>query len=384
MNRFGRWLWQRWLANYILGLSLASGLALMYVWRLSSIPAALSSTEVAFIDSASSWGQIADNPLNAPLKLLQLAFESIGWQSPGAWRLASVILTVGLLMTFYAVAKHWFGKIAGALGTLVLAATPWLLVGGRSATAASLLLAPALLTASGFWLLSKTSHRVLAWLAFCLSLALALYIPGMIWLMIIGGWTLRRRLLNSLRELSARWLGLGGLVIMSGLAGIIYQLTTDWTVGRQLLLLPANWPDLVSGLRSAGDALSSIVWRAPTSVSLTVADWPLLNLFQSALCLFGVYICWQRAKPVLFGSLAIILLAVLAAAINQDVSWLLLGLAGFGALMAAGLRWLLLEWRLVFPRNPLAQFVSLTFIISLVAAQIYFAMVYGLSAWPNS
>lgn len=52
--------------------------------------------------------------------------------------------------------------------------------------------------------------------------------------------------------------------------------------------------------------------------------------------------------------------------------------------MAAGLRYLYIEWRHVFPLNPFAHSMALGLISLVVAASLLYGARYSLTAWPHS
>jgi hypothetical protein len=64
---------------------------------------------------------------------------------------------------------------------------------------------------------------------------------------------------------------------------------------------------------------------------------------------------------------------------------LILGLClpALAILSAAGLRYLYIEWRSIFPRNPLPLSFALVIISLLVGLQVAYGLRYSLVAWPH-
>ncbi len=370
--------------THILGLVLVLLVIAIYVWHLGSLTPGLSSAEVQAAHSSQSITDIVKQPVNAPQRIVQYGFQSAGWHSAGALRLTSTLFALGFLVSFYIIARNWFGKQSGALGVIVLASTPWLIINSRSATPAILLLTPVILLSVYLWLATTKKHRTIAWYCFCLVIGLALYVPGMIWL-IAAGWILARKRIRTVsKDLRSRILLTGFLLVLIIISPLIWAVIRDWTVVKPILLMPAHFEPLANSLKSILWSTASLFWRTPYHVDFTIGRWPLLDSLQLVLALFGGFAMWGAARQVFLGLLATIVLAITAAGLNQDNLYLLMALPAIGVFMVAGLRYLYLEWRTVFPKNPIPQTLALTLISVLVFTQLFFGMHYALTAWPNT
>jgi succinate dehydrogenase/fumarate reductase cytochrome b subunit len=49
-----------------------------------------------------------------------------------------------------------------------------------------------------------------------------------------------------------------------------------------------------------------------------------------------------------------------------------------------GLRYLFIEWRRVFPRNPMAKYFAIALMFGLILIHVFFGIRYSLLAWPSS
>ncbi|HXY18287.1 MAG TPA: hypothetical protein VEH48_02625, partial [Candidatus Nitrosopolaris sp.] len=90
------------------------------------------------------------------------------------------------------------------------------------------------------------------------------------------------------------------------------------------------------------------------------------------------------ARRTMLGILAIIVFSIIAAAINNNVLLLALGLPGLAVLVGGGLRYLYAEWRSVFPRNPIPLGFAWALIIAVVGLQMAYGLRYSLIAWPHA
>jgi hypothetical protein len=90
------------------------------------------------------------------------------------------------------------------------------------------------------------------------------------------------------------------------------------------------------------------------------------------------------AKKKLLGLVLAVLFAVAVAGLNNRLTLLFLGLPALGILIAAGLRYLYIEWKGVFPHNPIPKSLALTLMTLLVGIQLVYSLTYTLAAWPQA
>jgi hypothetical protein len=84
------------------------------------------------------------------------------------------------------------------------------------------------------------------------------------------------------------------------------------------------------------------------------------------------------------GLVLLLVFSIAAAGINQDLKFLTLGLPAVGLIVAAGLRYLYIEWRSVFPRNPLPRALALVLMSTVVGLHVWLGLRYSLIAWPHT
>ena len=130
--------------------------------------------------------------------------------------------------------------------------------------------------------------------------------------------------------------------------------------------------------------VTAIFIKTPYSQNLILGRLPLLNLIQITFLVFGAYALWSAAKTKTLALAAGILLGILAAGLNNNLSLLALCIPALGIFITAGLRYLYIEWRGVFPRNPLAKNLALLLIGAVVVVNFIFGLRYSLIAWPHS
>ena len=127
-----------------------------------------------------------------------------------------------------------------------------------------------------------------------------------------------------------------------------------------------------------------LIWKTGVHHDLQIGRLAVLNLAEIALAVFGVYAFWSRARSKVAGLSLLVALSVLGAGLSGQLSLLLFSFIAVGLFMAAGLRYLLIEWQGVFPYNPLARGLALVLICLVSVANIYFGVRFSLVAWPHT
>lgn len=342
----------------------------------------LSPAEIAARAHSASLRSILDNPLNAPHSLLVLAFHKL-FGSAGALRLASYVYAVIFAGAFYYLARSWFGKTVGALGALVFCLSPFFLLPARVASAEIMFYWPLLLMAFYHWH-NKTEKKPRAWIILLIVAGLAIYTPGMIWWIAGAAALCRKKLLASLDTLSRGVLAAGFIILIIILVPAGLAAVRDWHLLTALAAFPGHWPAPIHLLKNLGWMILSLFVKTPYHYPLFIGRLPLLDLIELALLVFGGYAIWSASRPKATAFGLSVALAVVLAAINGSIDFLLLGLPALGILMAAGLRYLYIEWRSVFPRNPIPKTLALALMVALVGVQLIYGLSYSLVAWPQS
>ena len=368
---------------------LAYGLALLgllagLLIHLGTSPAGLSPDEFSSRGASASLGAIAKNPVNAPHKLVMLLFNSLGFHGNFSLRLSSVVFGVAFAVSFYFIARSWFGKTVGFFGAVLFISTPLILISARQASSYILLLAPVSMMALYNWLMKTADNKTAAWFALLAFSAAALYVPGMAWLLAGGALICFRHLKAVADGLGKRELALGFIAPVLILIPLIVASARDPSVTRALVLFPAHWPPLISFLKNIGWMVLAIFAKSPYHDNLIVGQEPLLDVIQSALLLLGIYAMLSAARRKALAMLAGVGVVILLSAVNDNLKILLLGLPAIGLLAAAGFRYLYIEWRGVFPRNPIPKSLAIALMSVLVVIHVIYGLSYSLAAWPHT
>jgi hypothetical protein len=362
----------------------AAGLLFFLSYHLGSSPSGLSPREsVARSNAAIS--AIVNMPINAPFKIIQNGLIHLDPHSHFLLRLPSVIFASIFLACFFYLLKGWFGKSIALLTTIIMAFTPYFILAARSAGGEIMFFTPVAVLAS-YLLATKNISERAPFFLFLLCVALSLYVPGMAWLLLLG-FILR---FSRIREIFVEaelpfllylLLPLAALVIWAPLAYGIYQ-----HVGqvKLLFLIPAHFASTSDSLLSWLWMLSATFFHAHTHFDLIVDKLPLLNAAEVGLSVFGCFIMWSRLRLELIGIILITLIITALAGINNNYALLGLALPFLAIVVGMGLRYLYIEWRHIFPLNPLAKGFAIALMSALVLIHVVFGIRYSLLAWPNT
>lgn len=354
----------------------------VYLWRLAGMTPGLSQAEVLARDSSSTLGAIINTPVYLPHKILQYALTNIFNSQYLALRLGSVIFGLIFAAAIYSILRVLFGRFIGAIGSLIFAMTPWVVVSARNSSAEVMLLFFSLILASFSWLV-KTKKSA-AWLLLCTLASLSIYIPGAFWLLLISlvfGWRYLKLAIANLKRTSV-WAG--ALIFFILLAPLIYASAKMPSILYDIFLIPAKLAGIVVIVKSFAWALLGLVWRTNVHYQLGIGRLPILSILQIAFGLFGLYALRDRAKRGSYFLLSIIAAAALLSAINQNLVFMMLALPAIAILVTAGLRYLYVEWMKVFPKNPIPKTLAISMILLVLGVYLVYTARYSIIAWPHT
>jgi 4-amino-4-deoxy-L-arabinose transferase-like glycosyltransferase len=370
--------------NLLIGLGFLAIFSVLYIWRLGTLVPGKSDAEIKAIESSKYFGNISDDPLYLPHKLVQFAAQSLGQNGDFWMRLCSVIFAIALLAFFYWNARQWFGKLTAIIGTLILAATPLVVISGRSASAEILLLYPLVVIAVSTWLNKTNRFNSLAWVIFMAILAIAFYIPGLIWFLIISLAVNYKRLLEAFSKASKIALIVGFVLFIILIAPLLFVIGTHFSVLKELLLIPGSFPSVIDFFKNLVWSVLALTYKFPEHMPYILGKLPVLSVAQSVLALVGVYALWKKARKEIYSLVTLFCLGIFFTALNRDFLILLLCLPAVMIFAAAGLRFLFIKWMKIFPLNPIPRTLAIVLVFVLVVAHTAFGARYALIAWPQN
>ncbi len=367
----------------LVGLAAFTALGLLLFFKLGSLVPGFSSPEVIGINSAGSLSKIINNPINAPYKVLQYLLEVLYHPNAFSSRAISALLGIFIVGLFYYVVIKWHSIGIALFTTAMFASSSWFLHNARLATPDVFLLILLASLAYGTWI-RYTQHSALVIAYGVILAALLLYMPGLVWFVLIGGFWQRKAIAGHIKNAQLSFLPLIiiGLVILAPLGLAIARapsLIRPW-VGLPLNSLASPY-DI---FRHILNVPYQLFFRGPENPVYWLGHLPLLDLFTASMFLAGVYAYYFKLKldrtKLLFGTLGI---GTILIGLRGEVSIILLAPFIY-FFVAAGISYLLNEWLSVFPRNPLARSIGLSLMIAAISLSCIYNLRHYFVAWPGA
>ena len=370
-----------WQPLVLFGLLLLGVGALLW-WQLGTLTAGYSANELKAYQSSLSLKYIFDHPLNAPFHLLGTAIWRITGDGLLAMRFTSAIIGLATFGVFYWLVKSWHGHRSALLGSLLFGSSAWFLHTARLGTPDILMFSLLALVAGAVWV--KHSKRSLPLLVvFALATAL-MYVPGMIWFIVLGlVWQWKR--VDRLLKQNLVAVGIGAVLIIAALAPLGWAIYQDPNLAKQLVGLPASgWPDPLAALRTFAEVPLAVAWRTPVDPEHWLGQLPILDAFTLAMFGLGMYLFakhWRLSRAAWLVVILVLSTALISLKGGVSISIIVPFLY---IVAAAGAGFMLDYWYRVFPRNVFAQATGTLLITCAVASVMAYNLRHYYAAWPGA
>lgn len=372
-------IWQPLIITLVVGAIVCTILG----FRIGSLTNGLSIPEQQYIASVDSGKELLSHPSFLIHKLPTYVFFKLGVERVAYYRLISAAFAAAAVLSSFYVLKRWYTMRIALLGSWLMLTSAWLLHNARLATpeASFLLLMPLLWAA--VWMYN-TKRRQSAMTALFIISAASFYIPGFLWL-VLGAVIWQRKTIYAELKLVSVWFKiLAFLGVAIGLAPLIYGASQH----TNELLLAAGLPDTLPKLsvitRDLLDIPMNLFLRGPDDPLRWLGRIPLLDIFSSTMLILGIYslryhLLLIRAQ-LLVATAALLTILI---AVGGHVTTLAL-LPIIYLLMAGGIAFMLQQWYVVFPRNPVARSIATTLLSVLVLLVSFYHISHYFIAWPQT
>ncbi|MCA9337874.1 hypothetical protein KC951_04150 [Candidatus Saccharibacteria bacterium] len=359
-------------------------IALMF-YRLGTLTAGVSQQELNTLNTPVGLHAVYNHPFYLPLETVRSLFFHI-FTDFGAFigRVPNALYGMTAVVAFAYVIWRWHGRRTALFGTALFATSAWVLHVSRIASYDVLYLcAIPMLLATGI-LLQRHAKSALMFYGVILAWLSLLYVPGLVWLVLLTIYWQRDVLLDAWRNQRASWQRILSvfLVLIS-----LPLLCINLMRANQFLLwlgIPDKWEAPLIVLKQFGAVGVHLFIRGPEYPELWLARVPILDIFTLVMCITGIYFYARHLKS--YRTKMLLSYAL--------VGWLLVGLGGavglsllvplLYVLVATGIAYLLREWLQVFPLNPIARGLG----IALMSAAVLLSCVYNIRAyfvaWPHN
>lgn len=356
----------------------------IFIYKIKYLVPGFSMFEKKAIYASSSGTLLMDNPLYAPHKILQYGLQKLGREGFIAMRSVSVFIAIGLVFLLFYTVKRWFSLRVAIITTALFALSSWLLFNTRSGTPDIMLVTIIGAIAYGAWLPHSTTSKTAIIVGMLLTCWL-LYIPGLVWFVVLGILWQRNTIKELFTEEKLTFLiaGVGAVALLAPLFFAIYNdpgvlksfiglsntpLAQLSQIPKNLLLVPYQL--IVGSLLGPTQGINKV---------------PLLDILTVAMAVIGGYYyikndrTLDRTKVIFGGALLGWILISLGGAVGIQI------LLPFVYLfVAGGFAFMIEQWFKVFPSNPFAKATATTLIvISVISVGAYHMHKYFI-AWPQT
>jgi hypothetical protein len=377
-----RWFFRLWRPALAIG-SLALVAWLLYFHRLGTLLPGYSTTERATMLASSNWHYIANNPVNAPYKILVWLFTAVAHHGALMTRAVSACFGILAVAAFFIIIRPWYGFRIAFLGTLLFATSAGLLHTARLGTPLILQMSLlAVLFTAGWY--RRSHHRAFVGYVVLGVSAILWYVPGMLWFELIGVALVWRSLWGQLHRTKPLHIAGSLATFVVILAPLIVASIHDPHVALSAAGLPQHLGTLKHfGMNLLHNALGIGIY-SNSSQLLTVGHVPLLGVAERVLAALGLYAYLRHNRSVRTWFIAgTAVISLLLMSLGGSVGFAML-LPLLYLLVVHGLDHFLGRWLTVFPRNPIARSVG----VGVVCAMLFFSVLYQVRvyfvAWPHN
>lgn len=366
---------------FALGIVAVASTALLG-YRLGTLTSGMSEREVQFVASASTFQEIVLRPLYVLQKIPLAILNLFDLSTITTTRAVTATFALASTILFYFLIKQWHTRRVAVIVSLLFASSSWFLQLGRVASPEIMyVFMPLLLLLLAFRF--NTKQRKLTGALLVIVAALALYVPGLIWLVVALKFMFIKRLLRLYKKMSiANRVAILGVVFLL-VTPLIHAAFRDWKILLDVLAIPDSFVPIewVKRLILIPIFLTA---QGPFIPMFNLGRLPLLDVFSVVMVILGTYWYYFRTK-LLRTKVLLVVFGVSALLISiGGLSFIPLLLPIVFILIAAGLSLLLQQWSTVFPRNPLARIVGATLISGLIVIVCGYHVQRYFVAWSGS
>lgn len=321
-----------------------------------------------------------------PVKIALVLLSKIHIADHLELRLLSVAIALFSVFCFYKLIGLWASKRMAVIGVVLYASSSWLLFQGRQDNIYTMLVAaiPAILYIGTRFIKSGSSWKRVA---YSLILVQFIFVPGGIWLLLLSSlgalFYYRQDTLNKSMILPA----IVGVSTLASYAALIFYLSLDYyTQTLKLIGFEAGiLPSLDTLANNITELPGQLFYRGIDDGSMWLVGTPILDWVTTIFLVAGfVYLIKTRIHPLRKKVLLVLMILSLLLITINGASYISLLLPALYLTVIIGVTYMIEQWLIIFPNNPLARWLG----ISLVCVAIAMAAGYNIEryfiGWPKS
>jgi 4-amino-4-deoxy-L-arabinose transferase-like glycosyltransferase len=361
---------------------LIAAATLLLVYQLGTLLPGFSGQEIAVLAQANNVSSLLQNPVNAPYLLLVHALSYLNSDYLLWGRVASTLFGVLTIALFCGLTWYWYGRRNAVLGTILFTTSAWFLHTARLGTPDVLLFMVLALVACYVWLHNRPGNWAL--LTSFIVLAVALYIPGMVWL-VTAGVIWRFKSIDQAFKQHLWAVSAGSLILLGALVPLGIAIYHHPEVAKVLAGLPASgWPQPLHVLHNLISVPYNLFVHGSVAPDRWLGNVPVLDVLTAVMFLLGgyLYLRYLKLKRVQL-SIAVLIVGSILVSLGGAVTLTLI-VPFVYIVAAAGIGFMIDRWLAIFPRNGLAQGAGYTLVgLAMLSASVY-SFTHYFVAWPQA
>jgi hypothetical protein len=356
----------------------------LLLFHLGSEPSGLSTVELNTIRSSLSLRHLLlHNPINLPYYGLEHLFLQLVHKNVMTVRLISVAYGLVASIIFYLLLRFFGTNQLAVVATILFSSSSWFLHIARTNSPDVLFFASMAPLLIGIWY-RHSHHRTIVYYVGLIVAVSLLYIPGMIWLLLLGLIWQRNYIIAEFHRISLVH-KIVGLIIC-----LLFLVPLGWSSisHPSILVIALGFPKQFISARDMWQNFIHIPLDLFVRSSLSPEQWlarlPLFDFFEDAMLLLGIYSIWYFRKLDKNRALIVtVLVSVLLITFGGiDTITLLVPLAYI--IISRGIGLMLKQWSDVFPINPFVKYVGVCVLTVAVLVSASYQLDNYFTAWQNA
>lgn len=355
----------------------------MLGYNIDSFNNGVSNNEQNFINSTNSGQKLLNDPTYLITKIPTYLMFKLEVSNIAYYRGISAIIGAVVIISSILLIRRWFATRVAILAGWLMLSSAWFLHVSRSASPEInyLLLLPLISISAWSYVSNK---RKTAFLLLVIFSCLCLYTPGFVWFIVGGIIWQRKTILKEFTMLGIISKSLLVIALLILISPIIYSVYNNYNIIFSFIGLPKDIPRLDIIISNIINIPINVFYKNEYNPALWLGTLPLLDVFSSTMLFLGIYslkhhILLFRTQLLISSSIILISLVVIGDTIPITALFPIIYI-----LIASGIAFLLQQWFVVFPRNPIARIIATTLISFVILMVSYFHISHYFIAWPQN
>lgn len=336
----------------------------LLTYKIADLLSGYSNAEIEYYRHVMAIPWLPSTQLYLPFLLLEKLVLQLTHSGIIGLRLCSAFFGLVFVVATYIVARSFYSVRIALLACAMVLGTSWFLLIARLATPDIFSTLLILIIGCVIWIRNSQKHKLTLFALF-VGTALALYIPGAVWIILAAIIWNHRELQQKIRQVPLWFIVICGVTSIIIVLPILLHINNLTYLG-QLSGLPQHIVTPKLFMLNVYHLLAALLWDSRLVPSLAMGSQGLLSVFAVTMVIAGLIATIKRMKrPRSIYLISCSLLTIFLLGLGGTVSNALL-LPYIILLITIGMGWMLQQWLTVFPKNPFARTIGMTLLVACV------------------